>query len=255
QLSVIGLGFRMSLTEAVEVGKSGLLMTIGAISGTLLLGYIIGRLFKIEKKISHLISSGTAICGGSAIAAISPVIRANKKEISIALGTIFVLNSLALIIFPMIGKGLSLSQTQFGVWAAIAIHDTSSVIGAASAYGDKALEIATTMKLGRALWIIPIVVVESLVFKNNISKSAFPFFILLFIGAMVLNTLTTSYEPLFASIFLWSKKGLVLTLFLIGSSLSAQSLKQGGIRPFFQGALLWIIVSSFSLGLIYAFMK
>jgi uncharacterized integral membrane protein (TIGR00698 family) len=185
QISVVGLGFGMNVQSALQAGKEGVLFTIASISGTLILGYFMGKWFSIEKKTSYLISAGTAICGGSAIAAISPVIKAEEKQISIALGCVFILNSIALLLFPVIGHYLNLSQTQFGLWCAIAIHDTSSVVGAASKYGPHALEVATTVKLARALWIIPVSLISAFIFKNNSRKISIPYFIGLFILAMM----------------------------------------------------------------------
>lgn len=174
QVSVVGLGFGMNVTSALKAGKEGILYTIVSIIGTLVIGFFMGKFLKIEKKTSYLISTGTAICGGSAIAAISPVIKAEEKQISVALGTIFILNSAALFLFPFIGHQLNLSQSQFGMWCAIAIHDTSSVVGAASKYGPQALEIATTVKLARALWIIPVAFLSTFIFKSKDSKIKIP---------------------------------------------------------------------------------
>ncbi|HYK76788.1 MAG TPA: putative sulfate exporter family transporter, partial [Daejeonella sp.] len=181
QVSVVGLGFGMNVQSALQAGKEGFMFTIVSVFGTLLLGTLIGRLLKIDKVISHLISCGTAICGGSAIAAVSPVISAKENQISVALGTVFLLNSAALFIFPLIGHYLNLSETQFGLWSAIAIHDTSSVVGAAGKYGPKALEVATTVKLARALWIIPVVLGSSILFKNHSVKIRIPYFIGFFV--------------------------------------------------------------------------
>ena len=188
QVSVVGLGFGMNVTSAMKAGKEGILFTVVSIIGTLVIGFLMGKFLKIEKKTSYLISAGTAICGGSAIAAISPVIKAEEKQISVALGTIFILNSIALFLFPVIGHAMNLSQTQFGLWCAIAIHDTSSVVGAASKYGTQALEIATTVKLARALWIIPVAFLSTFIFKNKGGKIKIPYFIGLFVLAMIVNT-------------------------------------------------------------------
>ena len=173
QLSVIGLGFGMNVNSALSAGKEGFIFTVASIFSTLILGFFIGKWLKIEKKTSHLISCGTAICGGSAIAAIAPVIKSDEKQTSVALGVIFILNSIALFLFPAIGHWLELSQQEFGLWCAIAIHDTSSVVGAANKYGTEALQIATTVKLARALWIIPIALLTSVLFKNESSKVKF----------------------------------------------------------------------------------
>jgi uncharacterized integral membrane protein (TIGR00698 family) len=247
QVSVVGLGFGMNVHSAMQAGKEGILFTIASITGTLIFGYFMGRWLNIEKKTSYLISSGTAICGGSAIAAISPVIKAEEKQISVALGCIFVLNSIALFIFPLIGHHLNLSQTQFGLWCAIAIHDTSSVVGAASKYGTHALEVATTVKLTRALWIIPVAFISTFIFKNKSQKISIPYFIGLFVLAMIANTyipVVSVISPLFISI---AKAGLTLTLFLIGVGLSRKVLYAVGFRPLLQGVVLWIIISSAAL--------
>ena len=177
QVSVVGLGFGMNVNSALQAGAAGFILTIVSIIGTIVIGIFLGKILKIEEKISFLIATGTAICGGSAIAAISPVIKANEKQISVALGTIFILNSVALVIFPFIGHYLNLSETQFGLWCAIAIHDTSSVVGAAGKYGVHALEVATTVKLARALWIIPIALLSTVVFKNKDTRIKIPYFI------------------------------------------------------------------------------
>ncbi len=243
QVSVVGLGFGMNVTSALKAGKEGIIFTIVSIAGTLIAGFFLGKFLKIEKKTSFLISGGTAICGGSAIAAISPVIKAEEKQISVALGTIFILNSIALFIFPLIGHAMHLSQTQFGLWCAIAIHDTSSVVGAANKYGAQALEIATTVKLARALWIIPVTFIATLIFNNKGSKIKIPYFIGLFIVAMVLNTyvpFVNQYSNYLTGI---AKAGLTVTLFLIGCGLSRKSLQAVGFKPLIQGVVLWVIIS------------
>ena len=247
QISVVGLGFGMNVHSALQAGKEGILFTIASISGTLLFGWLIGRWFKIEQKTSFLISSGTAICGGSAIAAISPVIKAEEKQISVALGCVFILNSIALFIFPVIGHHLNLSQTQFGLWCAIAIHDTSSVVGAAGKYGSHALEVATTVKLARALWIIPVTFIASFVFKNKSKKVKLPYFIGLFILALVANTYIPAVAIISPFIIIAAKAGLTLTLFLIGAGLSRTVLASVGFKPLLQGVLLWILISTVAL--------
>ena len=247
QVSVVGLGFGMNVMSAMKAGKEGILFTIVSIIGTLIIGFLMGKFLKIEKKTSYLISAGTAICGGSAIAAISPVIKAEEKQISVALGTIFILNSIALFIFPVIGHALNLSQTQFGLWCAIAIHDTSSVVGAASKYGAQALEIATTVKLARALWIIPVAFLSTFIFKNKGGKIKIPYFIGLFILAMIANTyipLVSEYSHYLTAI---AKAGLTLTLFLIGCGLSRKVLQSVGFKPLLQGVVLWIIIAGTAL--------
>ncbi len=250
KISVVGLGFGMNVTSAMKAGKEGFLFTVVSIIGTLIIGFIMGKLLKIDKKISYLISAGTAICGGSAIAAIAPVIKAEEKQISIALGTVFILNSIALLIFPSIGHYLDLSQSQFGLWCAIAIHDTSSVVGAASKYGAQALEIATTVKLARALWIIPVAFLSTVIFKNKGGKVKIPYFIGLFVVAMILNTYIPFVQQYSHYITSIAKAGLTLTLFLIGSGLNRKVLQSVGIKPFVQGVVLWIVISATSLWVI-----
>ena len=247
QVSVVGLGFGMNVTSALKAGKEGILFTIVSIIGTLVIGFFMGKFLKIEKKTSYLISAGTAICGGSAIAAISPVIKAEEKQISVALGTIFILNSVALFLFPFIGHQLNLSQSQFGMWCAIAIHDTSSVVGAASKYGPQALEIATTVKLARALWIIPVAFLSTFIFKNKDSKIKIPYFIGLFVLAMIANTyipFVQQYNHYLTNI---AKAGLTLTLFLIGCGLNRKTISSVGFKPLIQGVILWVIIATAAL--------
>ena len=249
QTSVVLLGFGMNLTSVVKAGKDGILFTIATIFGTLAVGYLVGKLLKVENKTSTLISTGTAICGGSAIAAVAPAISAESEQISVSLGTVFVLNSVALIIFPFIGHALNLTQNQFGVWSAIAIHDTSSVVGAAQSYGTEALTIATTVKLARALWIAPVALLFSFLYRSKEAKIAIPYFIFLFLLATVVRTYMPSTFPLsaFDSIINLAKAGLTVTLFLIGASLSRETLKKVGVKPLVQGVLLWILISIVSL--------
>ncbi|MBG8552871.1 YeiH family protein [Hymenobacter guriensis] len=255
QWSVIGLGFGLNAQQALQAGQEGLLFSVASIVGTLLLGGLLGRWLGIDGRISHLIASGTAICGGSAIAAVGPVLRAGEGQMSVALGTVFILNSVALFLFPAVGHALQLSQHQFGLWAAIAIHDTSSVVGAASQYGDEALRIATTVKLARALWIIPVALGTALLFKTPGAKVALPWFILGFVGAMLLNTYVLALQPVAPLVVALAKVGLTLTLFLIGAGLSGTVLRSVGIRPFVQGVLLWAVVSSVSLWAILKMVK
>ncbi|QQT98666.1 YeiH family protein [Myroides odoratus] len=250
KVAVVGLGFGMNVYSALAAGKDGFVLTIFSIFLTLTLGFGIGKLLKIDKKISYLISSGTAICGGSAIAAVSPVIDADEKQISVALGIVFILNSVALIIFPPIGHALGLSQVDFGLWSAIAIHDTSSVVGAAAKYGDEALEVATTVKLARALWVIPVAFLSTMLFKNKGSKVKIPYFIGLFVLAMLANSYIPFIQPLGPYIVEISKAALTLTLFLIGTSLSFRTVKNVGAKPFIEGVLLWIFISVSSLAYI-----
>lgn len=243
QVSVVGLGFGMNVNSALKAGKEGFIFTIISIIGTLVLGFFLGKALKIEEKISFLIATGTAICGGSAIAAISPVIKADEKQISVALGTIFILNSVALVLFPFIGHYLNLSETQFGLWCAIAIHDTSSVVGAAGKYGPHALEVATTVKLARALWIIPIAFLSTIIFKNKGSKIKIPYFIGLFIMAMIANTYIPFVQDYSHYLTSLAKATLTLTLFLIGCGLSRKVLTSVGYKPLIQGVVLWILIS------------
>ncbi len=256
QYSVIGLGFGMNLHASLASGAEGMTFTIISVAGTMLIGWLIGRkLLKVNNDTSYLISSGTAICGGSAIAAVGPVIKAKDSNMSVALGTIFILNAIALFIFPIIGHWLDMTQEQFGLWAAIAIHDTSSVVGAGAAYGEKALEIATTVKLTRALWIIPLALATSFIFKSKGQKISIPYFILWFVVAMVINTyiLSISETGLMIGEFIngLARKALTLTLFFIGASLSMDTLKTVGIKPLVQGILLWIVISLSTLAYIY----
>jgi len=250
QVSVVGLGFGMNVSSAMKAGKQGILFTIVSITMTFVIGFLMGKYLKIEKNASYLISTGTAICGGSAIAAVAPVIKAEEKDISVALGTVFILNSIALFIFPVIGHSLNLSQSQFGLWCAIAIHDTSSVVGAASKYGAAALEIATTVKLARALWIIPVAFISTFIFKNKKAKIKIPYFIGLFFLAMILNTYLSFVQQYSQYVVSLAKAGLTLTLFLIGSGLSKKVLKTVGFKPLIQGVVLWIIISVVSLWVI-----
>lgn len=249
QYSVVGLGFGMNLQASLASGKEGMEFTIISVVGTMLIGWFIGkRMLRVDRDTAYLISSGTAICGGSAIAAVGPVLKANDSSMSVALGTIFILNAIALFVFPAIGHALDLSQQQFGTWAAIAIHDTSSVVGAGAAYGKEALEVATTIKLTRALWIIPLALVTSFIFKGDGKKISIPWFIFFFILAIVVNTyLLDSVPQVGHEIARFARKGLTITLFFIGASLSMDVVRQVGIRPMIQGILLWLVISVSSL--------
>ena len=249
QYSVVGLGFGMNLYESLASGKEGMLFTIISVFGTLAIGMLIGRkLLKVDKETSYLISSGTAICGGSAIAAVGPVIKAKPENMSVALAVVFVLNAIALFIFPSIGHWIGMSQQEFGTWAAIAIHDTSSVVGAGAAYGEEALKVATTIKLTRALWIIPLALVTSFLFKSNDRKITIPWFILYFIIAILLNTFVLDSFPAFgATVSGIARRCLTLTMFFIGASLSKDVLRSVGIKPLVQGVLLWAVISVGSL--------
>ncbi|GAA4012384.1 putative sulfate exporter family transporter [Hymenobacter fastidiosus] len=250
QYSVVGLGFGMNARQAMQAGREGIGFTVASIFGTLILGFLVGRWLNIDRKTAHLISCGTAICGGSAIAAVGPVLKAEEAQMSVALGTVFVLNSVALFLFPALGHWLQMTQHQFGLWCAIAIHDTSSVVGAASHYGDQALQIATTVKLARALWIIPVSLGTAFLFKTPGTKVTLPYFILGFVAAMLLNTYVAALHPIAPVAVYLAKLGLTVTLFLIGAGLSAQVLRSVGVRPFVQGMLLWVVISTVSLWVI-----
>lgn len=256
QYSVVGLGFGMNLQASLASGKEGMEFTILSVVGTMLIGWLIGRkLLKVDRDTSYLISSGTAICGGSAIAAVGPVLKAKDSEMSVALGTIFILNAIALFIFPAIGHALDMSQQEFGTWAAIAIHDTSSVVGAGAAYGEEALQVATTIKLTRALWIIPLAFVTSFIFKSKGQKISIPWFIFFFVLAMIFNTYVLATSEIGAQIGAgindFARKTLTITLFFIGASLSRDVLKAVGIKPLVQGVLLWLVISLSTLAYIY----
>jgi uncharacterized integral membrane protein (TIGR00698 family) len=247
QGSIIGLGFGMNFTNVMAAGRDGFVFTLLTISFAMGIGYVLGSLFKVERVISHLISCGTAICGGSAIAAVSQALRADDNQISVSIGTVFILNAVALFIFPPIGNFFGLNEQQFGIWSAIAIHDTSSVVGAASKYGNDALMIATTVKLARALWIIPLVVLTSFIFKSKNSPWTFPWFILLFVAASIVNSYLGIPVKVSKDIFTLAKTGFSITLFLIGCGISVAALKKVGPRPMLQGVTLWIIILSISL--------
>lgn len=249
QASVVGLGFGMNLSEVITVGKSGFLYTAASITCAMLAGLLIGRLLTVGKRVSFLISAGTAICGGSAIAAVGPITNATEDEMAVSLGAIFILNSIALLIFPAIGWMLHMTQTQFGLWAALAIHDTSSVVGASAKYGVIALAVGTTVKLARALWIVPVSVGTALAGRSR-AKIQWPWFILYFCLAACVNTYLHFLAPVCVSLKHLGIAGLTVTLFLIGTSLSRKTLKQVGVRPLLQAVLLWIIVATASLALI-----
>ena len=242
QASVVGLGFGMNVTEALKSGGNGMLFTIASVVGVMIIGVVVGRMMHINRKTSYLISSGTAICGGSAIAAVGPTLKADEDEMAVSLGVIFILNAIALFIFPPIGHFFELNEIQFGTWAAIAIHDTSSVVGAGEAYGQLALQTATLIKLTRALWIIPLAIVTMFIFRDNSKKISIPWFIFLFIIAMLINTYCNLSDELTSSIAWLAKKGLILTLFFIGASLSLATIKHIGIKPLILATILWFII-------------
>lgn len=247
QASVVGLGFGMNVNESLQSGSEGMMFTVVSVIGVMAIGVMAGYWMHIQRKTAYLISSGTAICGGSAIAAVGPVLKANENEMAVSLGVIFILNAVALFIFPPLGHFFDMSQQQFGTWAAIAIHDTSSVVGAGEAYGPEALKLATLIKLTRALWIIPLALVTMFIFRDKTSKISIPWFIFLFILAMVINTYCGLSHSVSDSLVWLAKKGLVLTLFFIGASLSLKTVKQVGVKPLLLAILLWIVigVSSF----------
>lgn len=249
QASVVALGFGMNLHEVLHAGRSGFLYTALSITGAMLLGLGLGYLIQVQQKPSFLISAGTAICGGSAIAAVGPIAEANEEEMAVSLGTVFILNSVALFLFPLIGLALHMSQTQFGLWAALAIHDTSSVVGASAKYGAQALAVGTTIKLARALWIVPLSVATALFLKSK-ARIQWPWFILLFCLAALLNTLLPAYTGAFGVLNHLGRIGLTVTLFLIGTGLSKQTLAKVGVRPLLQGVILWAIVGTSTLALI-----
>jgi uncharacterized integral membrane protein (TIGR00698 family) len=249
QASVVALGFGMNLQEVAHAGRSGFLYTAIGITSAMLLGLGLGYLIHVGRKSAFLISAGTAICGGSAIAAVGPVANASEEEMAVSLGTVFILNSVALFLFPIIGYALHLSQSQFGLWAALAIHDTSSVVGATAKYGAEALAVGTTVKLARALWIVPLSFVTALLLKSK-AKVQWPWFILLFVLAALLNTLIPSFGTAFGVLNHLGKIGLTGTLFLIGTGLNKETLKTVGFRPLLQGVVLWVIVGASSLALI-----
>jgi uncharacterized integral membrane protein (TIGR00698 family) len=252
QVAVVCLGFSMNLHESLKSGSEGMSFTIVSVIGVMVLGTLFGYWMHINRKTAYLISSGTAICGGSAIAAVGPVVKANENEMAVSLGVVFILNAIALFIFPPIGHILGMSETQFGTWAAIAIHDTSSVVGAGEVYGQTALQTATLIKLTRALWIIPLALVTMFIFRDKTSslKKSIPWFIFVFILAMIINT----YMPLpesVTNVLVWiAKRGMVVTLFLIGASLSLKTVKEVGVKPLLLAVALWIVIGVSSLGVV-----
>jgi len=260
QSSVVALGFGMNLHEVLKAGRSGFIYTALGISFALLAGSALGKLLRVRGNSSFLITAGTAICGGSAIAAIGPILQADEEEMAVSLGTIFILNSIALLIFPPIGNALHLSQSQFGLWAALAIHDTSSVVGAATKYGHQALVAGTTVKLARALWIVPLALATAAVKHSRSQKISvsddsrpllqLPWFIGFFVLAAVANTYVRTLEHVTPSLFTLGRLGLTATLFLIGSGISRATLKEVGWRPLLLGVLLWLAVGMTSLYLI-----
>lgn len=257
QASVVGLGFGMNLVQSLKSGAEGMLFTIISVALVMIVGVWLGRRMKIEQKTSYLISSGTAICGGSAIAAVGGVLKANENQMAVSLGVVFILNAIALFVFPPIGRMLGMSDGQFGTWAAIAIHDTSSVVGAGQAYSATACEIATLVKCTRALWIIPLAFFTAYLYRNDASatgktKIAVPWFIVLFVVAMVVNTytpesLTSTMQPIYQGIAMLAKRMMTVVLFAIGAGLSLKVVRQVGLRPLVLAVVLWIVIGFGSL--------
>ena len=247
QASVIGLGFGIQFSAVVKAGSTGVAVTAFTLLATFALGLALAKLLQVEKITGQLITTGTAICGGSAIAAMGPVLGAQAREMSVALGCVFVLNAVALFVFPVVGHAVGLSPVQFGYWAAIAIHDTSSVVGAAARYAPEALAIAVPVKLARALWILPMVAVAAVLVRKQDSKATVPWFIFLFVVASVLRSFVPAGAAIYPALVLAAKAGLAVTLFLIGAGLSKENLQSVGWRPFAQGIALWIVVSVVSL--------
>lgn len=257
QASVVGLGFGMNLVQSLKSGAEGMLFTIISVALVMIIGVWLGRRMRIEQKTSYLISSGTAICGGSAIAAVGGVLKANENQMAVSLGVVFILNAIALFVFPPIGRMLGMSDGQFGTWAAIAIHDTSSVVGAGQAYSATACEIATLVKCTRALWIIPLAFFTAYLYRNDASatgktKIAVPWFIVLFVVAMVVNTytpesLTSTMQPIYQGIAMLAKRMMTVVLFAIGAGLSLKVVRQVGLRPLVLAVVLWIVIGIGSL--------
>ncbi len=246
-LSIIGLGFGIQLEQAIASTTNSLGLIIVSLLATISIGALLGKFFDVDQKTSHLISCGTAICGGSAIAAVGPAIDAKNHQMSVALATIFGLNALALFIFPIIGHALSLDQQTFGLWSAIAIHDTSSVVGAAGAYGEEALQVATTTKLARALWIIPVAFISGLVFKSENKRASFPMFTIWYVIAIMFSNALPQFADLYSVIFAGAKQCLVLSLYLVGATMTIEKFKQAGFKPLLQAVTLWVSISTASL--------
>ncbi|WP_105902404.1 YeiH family protein [Vibrio gangliei] len=245
--SIIGLGFGINIDQAIHATAQGFGIIVTSIFSTLIIGTLVAKKMKLDREIGHLIASGTAICGGSAIAAVAPAINAKDQPVGMALAVVFVLNSVALFLFPVVGHALGLSQTQFGTWAAIAIHDTSSVVGAAQAYGEQSLQIATTLKLARALWIVPVAFISAMMFKSESKKITIPFFIIFYCLAIVFCDQVPQFSTIYHGIYSIAKQTLVLCLFLIGCGISVGKLKEAGPKPMLFGVILWAIISISSL--------
>ncbi|NJK61523.1 MAG: putative sulfate exporter family transporter [Synechococcaceae cyanobacterium SM2_3_1] len=247
QVCVVGLGFNMNLVEILRVGSTGILYTASSLIGVLIMGLWLGKIFKVHRRNSFLITVGTAICGGSAIAAVGPVIDAQEEEMSVSLGTVFLLNAVALLLFPWIGTLAGLNEPQFGLWSALAIHDTSSVVAAGARYGTVALTVGTTIKLARALWIIPLCLGIAVIERQDQPRLKWPWFIGFYLCAALFNSLFPAGRPLFEGVYTLSRLGLTATLFLIGSGITRQSLEKIGVKPLLQGITLWVAVSLVSL--------
>lgn len=247
KIAVIGLGFGMAIMETIKTSISSFGLTLFCVILTVSFGLLLARYLHLDKSLGHLITSGTSICGGSAIAAISPIIKADTKTITMALGAVFFLNAIALIAFPYFGHILHLNQQQFGLWCAVAIHDTSSVVGASLNYGEEALNIATTVKLSRTLWIIPMSLVSMVLFKTKGQRIKIPYFILLFVLAIILNSSHIIPEAISLEFVNISKHLLVVTLFLVGTTMSVSDIKQTGWKPMVFASMLWGFVSVISL--------
>lgn len=247
KICVVCLGFGINLTTAIQAGKDGFIFTVATIILTFVLGYLFARMLKVNKQTTHLVSSGTAICGGSAIAAVAPVINASDRDISVSLGIVFMLNAVGLFLFPLLGYAFDLSEQEFGLWSAIAIHDTSSVVGAATTYGEEALKVATVVKLARALWIIPLAIITAFVFRTRGKSVKIPWFILWFVLAIIINSYVDEIASITPHVVMAAKKGLVLTLFLIGAGLSVKRIKEVGWKPLLLGIILWFVISLVSL--------
>ena len=246
QGSIVCMGFSMSVNEVIQTGKTGFMITVVSVVVTVIAGILLGRLFKVGTNTTMLISSGTAICGGSAIAAVAPVLDAKNNEISFSLAVIFVLNAVALFVFPLIGHLLQMDQTHFGYWAAIAIHDTSSVVGACSAYGEQALQVGTTVKLTRTLWIIPLALCIAFFNKNKTSKINIPWFIFLFLLAIIVGNYIPGMAETNGHLSWLGKKGMMVSLFFIGASINMDEVKKTGINTFMLGITLWFMISILS---------
>ena len=249
QTSVVALGFGMNFHQVVKAGTTGVIYTAAGIILTLAAGMLLGRMLKIGARETTLISVGTAICGGSAIAAVAPIIGAKDEQISVSLATVFILNSIALLIFPPLGVALGMAQTDFGLWAALAIHDTSSVVGASERFGPAALAVGTVVKLTRALWIVPIALITAAIMKKK-GKVQWPWFIAAFVAAALIATYLPAGAEVYRVIVLVGRIGLAVTLFLIGSSISRKTIAQVGVRPLLHGVVLWLLVGSATLYLI-----